>query len=360
MNIKRLTLISLFVLIAFVISSCGTRGPITTNWPGLSADADRAYIATGSFVYAVDLKTNKEVWHYPSAADSKQIYYSNPLLTTDGQLLIGSEGSNRAFVSINPETGKDNWTEPFSGAKGSWVASPLVLNDKIYAPNSDGFIYILDMKGKSAGDPIDVGGTLWSAPATDGTVLYVASLDHKLHVIDPASGKITDSVDLGGAAPSSPVIAKDGAYVGSFASKIEFVNSKGHGEAITDASNWIWGTPTLDNETLYYADLNGSVYSLDLATGKQNWGDVKPDGPVVARLLVVGDQIYVASEAGTLVALDRDAKTVWDKKVGDKGQIYTSPVVSGDLILVAPYLGDFMLAAYDAEGKQAWTFTPAK
>jgi outer membrane protein assembly factor BamB len=235
-----------------------------------------------------------------------------------------------------------------------------VLNDKIYAPNTDGFIYVMDMDGKPAGDPIEVGGTLWSAPATDGTLLYIASLDHKLHIIDPASGKITNSVDLGGAAPSSPVVLKDGAYVGSFASKIEFVSSQGHSEAITEASNWIWGTPALDNETLYYADLNGNIYSFDLATGKQNWGDVKPDGSVVARLLVVGDQIYVASEAGSLVALDRDAKIVWQKKVSEKGQIYTSPVVSGDLVLVAPYLGDFMLAAYDADGKQAWTFTPVK
>ncbi len=72
----------------------------------------------------------------------------------------------------------------------------------------------------------------------------------------------------------------------------------------------------------------------------------------------MGDQIYVATEAGTLVALDRDGKTVWEKTVG--GKIYTTPVLSGDLILVAPYQAEFVLAAYDADGKQAWTFTPAE
>jgi len=30
------------------------------------------------------------------------------------------------------------------------------------------------------------------------------------------------------------------------------------------------------------------------------------------------------------------------------------------LILVAPYQADFSLAAYDLEGRQAWTFTPEK
>ena len=61
---------------------------------------------------------------------------------------------------------------------------------------------------------------------------------------------------------------------------------------------------------------------------------------------------------GTLVALDREGKTVWDKNIG--GKLYTTPVNSGDLILVAPYQAEFALAAYDAQGKQAWSFTPAK
>ncbi len=70
------------------------------------------------------------------------------------------------------------------------------------------------------------------------------------------------------------------------------------------------------------------------------------------------DTIYFVTEAGTFLALDRDAKTIWEKEVG--GKIYTNPVVSGDMLLVAPYKADFALAAYDAEGKQAWTFTPEK
>ncbi|MDP1778951.1 MAG: PQQ-binding-like beta-propeller repeat protein, partial [Anaerolineales bacterium] len=134
--------------------------------------------------------------------------------------------------------------------------------------------------------------------------------------------------------------------------------TNGEHKVIAKTDSWIWGSPLLDGQTLYYADLSGKVYSLDLASGNQNWDTVQPDGPIVASLLIAGDQLYVATEAGTLVALDRDGKTVWEKTVG--GKIYTTPVVSGDLILVAPYQADFVLAAYDAAGKQAWTFVPEK
>ena len=73
---------------------------------------------------------------------------------------------------------------------------------------------------------------------------------------------------------------------------------------------------------------------------------------------LAGDQLYVATEAGNLIALDRDGKTIWEKSVG--GKVYTTPVAAGDLILVAPYQAEFSLAAYDAAGKQAWTFIPEK
>ncbi len=357
MKTKRLLLFFLLVLGAVILSACSGR-PLSNNWSGLAADAQRAYISSGSFIYAVDVQNGKEVWQYPAEADTKLLFYATPILTADGQLLIGSAGTNHPFISLNPETGKENWTESFTGAKGAWMASPLILNETIYAPNTDGFLYTLDLSGKQVADPIQLGGALWATPSTDGALLYVTSLDHHLHVIDPAQGAINETIDLGGAAPGSPAIGADGVYIGSFASTVEFVQSNGQHEVIATADNWIWGTPALDGETLYYADLDGIIYSLDLATGSQNWDALQPDGPVVASLLVVGDQIYVATESGSFFALDRDGKIIWEKTPG--GKIYTSPVISGDLILVAPYQAEFSLAAFDAEGKQAWTFTPEK
>jgi outer membrane protein assembly factor BamB len=354
---KKLTLFFLLVVGAFLISAC-TGQPLTNNYPGLATDGERAYISTGSFIYAIDVETGNQVWRYPESADSEFLYYANPVLTEDGQLLIGSAGTNHAFISLDPVTGKENWAKPFSGAKGAWVAPPLVFNDVIYAPNADGFLYILDMNGNQVSPPIELGGALWSAPVTDGTYIYINSLDHHLHILNPNTGELAAPIDLGGAAPSSVAIGNEGVYVGSFASDVKFITPNGRSEVLASASNWIWGTPTFDSETLYYADLSGNIFSLDLTNNRQNWNSLQPDGPITASLLVVGDQIYVATEAGSFIALDRDGKIVWEKTPG--GKIYTTPVRSNDLILVAPYQADFALAAYDADGKQAWTFNPNK
>lgn len=355
MKTKKLTLFFLLVVGAFLISAC-TGQPLTNNYPGLTADAERAYISTGSFIYAIDVETGNQVWKYPEDPDSELLYYANPVLTEDGQLLIGSVGTNHAFISLDPATGNEKWAEPFSGAKGAWVASPLVFNDTIYAPNADGFLYILDLNGNQVSPPIELGGALWSAPVTDGTYIYINSLDHHLHILNPNTGELAAPIDLGGAAPSSVAIGSEGVYVGSFASDVKFITPNGRSEVLASASNWIWGTPAFDSETLYYADLSGNIFSLDLTNNRQNWDSLQPDGPVTASLLVVGDQIYVATEAGSFIALDRDGKIVWEKTPG--GKIYTTPVLANDLLLVAPYQAEFALAAYDADGKQAWTFTP--
>jgi outer membrane protein assembly factor BamB len=355
LNTKKLILVLLIALGALVLSAC-SGAPAANNWHGLAADAEHAYVSGGSFVYAVNLQTGKEDWRYPTEAGGKLLFYATPVLTKDGQLLVGSAGTTHSFVSLDPATGRENWVETFG--KGTWLASPLVVNDTIYAPNTDGFLYILDMNGKQAADPIELGGALWSAPTTDGTLLYVASLDHHLHVIDPVQGSVLESINLGGAVPASPAIGSDGVYAGSFASTVEFVQRDGGHKVIAKADNWVWGSPVVDGETLYYADLSGKIYSLDLASGNQNWDGVKPDGPIVASLLLSGDQIYAATESGSLFALDRDGKIIWEKTL-DKA-IYTAPVAAGDLILVAPYQADFALAAYDLQGKQAWTFIPEK
>ncbi len=356
MNTKRLILISLIALGAIFLSAC-SGAPVANNWHGLAADTEHAYISGGSFVYAVDLKTGSEVWRYPAEADSKLLFFATPILTADGQLLIGSAGTNHSFVSLDPATGKEKWTASFTKGKGAYLASPLVVNETIYAPNTDGFLYVLDLSGNEIADPIELSGALWSAPSTDGNLLYVTSLDHNFHIIDIATGKTAPAIDLGGAVPSSPAVGADGVYVGSFAATIEFIRPNGSHEVIATAKNWVWGAPVLDGDLLYYADLDGKIYSLDAASGVQNWV-IQPDGPVVASLLVSGDQIYVGTESGTLFALDREGKTVWEKESG--GAIYTTPVAAGDLILVAPYQAEIALVAYDTQGKQAWTFAPEK
>jgi outer membrane protein assembly factor BamB len=353
---KKFVLILIVLMGALTLSACvgGTAARGGTSWPGLAADTERAYVADGSFVYAVDLKDGKQLWSYPGKASASTLFFAPPVLTDDGQLLVGSEGNDHALYSLDPKTGKEKWVKPVT-AKDRWVASSLVHDGKIYAPNADGNLYIISMDGQVE-TKLAVGGALWSTPVTDGTSIYVTSLDHHFHSVDIASQKVTATVDMGGAIPGGLAVGSNGVYVGSFTKKLDVVMNGQH-RSLAEADNWIWGAPIVDGDTVYYADLSGNLYSLDVKAEKLNW-TVKPDDAIVASPLFDGDKVIVATEAGTVVAYDKDSKNVWTRTVG--GKIYSNLVSTGDLILVSPVSADFHVAALDLDGKLVWTFTPEK
>ena len=125
---------------------------------------------------------------------------------------------------------------------------------------------------------------------------------------------------------------------------------------MVDAENWVWNTPSLDGDTLYFGDVDGNLYAFNTSSGSLNWKPVKPNGPITASPLVRDDHILLATESGSVFAIDRDGKVLWTEEVG--GKIYTTPIAAGDLTVVAPLETDFYLAALDANGRQVWTFTP--
>jgi outer membrane protein assembly factor BamB len=364
---KKLIFVTTILLGAFLLSACAG-GPIHgSTWPGLATDGSLIYLADGPFIYAISLGDGREIWRYPAERNNKLVFYSNPAVTPDGLVIVGSAGTDHSLIAlspndINPDTNAPFEAWKFTGAKDYWVAAPLVLENKLFAVNADGNLYVLDLQdGRSSKEATVVelgGGRLWSQPTTDGERVYITSLDHSVFAVDINTYEVVWHKDLGGAVPGSAVLTEDGTlYVGSLDSKLEkFDPASGDHQAVVDAENWVWSSPSLDGDTLYFGDVDGNLYSFNTSTGSLNWKPVKPDGPITASPLVREEHILLATESGTIFAVDRDGKVLWSEEIG--GKIYTTPVAAGDLTIVAPLETDFYLAALDLNGRQVWTFTP--
>lgn len=351
---KRLTLFSLVVLGALLLSACATS--TTQSWPGLAADAERVYLASGSFVYGVRLSDGTKVWQYPTQA-GPQHFYSSPTVTSDGQVLVGSAGADDGLISLDASSGGAKWPKAFT-ASDRWVAPPLVAGDTVYAANNNGTLYALALADGSQQWSLHLGGEIWGAPATNGKLIFVNSLDHKLYAVDPGSHRVAWKVDLGGSAVSAPSVSADGntVYTGSFAKKIFAVEAaSGSVRWTAPVQDWVWGTPVVDANTLYAADISGNIYSFGTADGKDAGAVLQPDGPITGSPLSQGDGFVVGTEAGTLVAYGANGVKSWETTVG--GKIYTSPVAAGSMIAVAPLNTDFLLAGVDPSGKVLWKFT---
>jgi outer membrane protein assembly factor BamB len=364
---KKLILVTIILLGAVLLSACtggATRG---MSWPGLATDGNLAYLSDGPFVFAVSLGDGRQVWKYPGERNNKLVFYAPPTVTPDGLIIVGSAGTDHSLIALNPNDINPDTNAPFeawkfTGARDHWVAAPLVFENKLFAVNADGNLYILDLQdSQSAKDATVVelnGGRLWAQPTTDGERVYITSLDHSIFAVDVNTNDVVWHKDLGGAVPGSAVLGADGMlYVGSLASQLEkFDPATGDHQTVLEAENWIWSTPGVDGDTLYFGDVAGNFSSFDTSTGKLNWKPVKPDAAITAGPLVREDHILVATESGSVFALDRDGKVLWTEAIG--GKIYTTPVAAGDMTVVAPLETDFYLVALDANGRQVWTFTP--
>jgi len=366
---KKFIFLTVALLAVIVLSGCAG-GPVRgATWPGLAANNDTAFLADGSFVYAVSLKDGRELWHYPEKRDSKLLFYSTPFVTSDGLVIVGSAGNDYTLVAldptdINPETKSPAEAWKFTGANDHWVAPPLAMDNRLFAPNADGNLYVFDLSdGQTNKQPIKVielVGHLWGQPVTNGKLIFVNSLDHIVFAVDSDSYKIVWQKDLGSAMPNSPVLATDGnLYVGSFASELEkFDPATGDHQVAEKTNDWIWGTPSLVENNLYFGDLSGNLYSYNTEEEKYNWNPVKPDSAITASPVAVNDVLLVAAESGAIYEVDKDGNSKLWSQPG--GKIYTTPVIAGDLVLVSPMTADAYLYAYDLNGRQVWAFQPEK
>lgn len=361
MNTKKILILIAAVTVFALLSGCSASAMNANSWPGLSADAETAYLANGGTVYAINLKNGSVLWQYPAdKADAKEAFFADPVLTEDNQLLLASAGAGQSLISVNPTNGYLNWT--FSDADGVWVASPLVLDEIIYAPNADGKIYALDLSGSFLWAKHISDSALWAQPVSDGEYLYITSLDHYVYAFNMDAKEIVWEIGLDGAIPGQATLDENGVlYVGSLDATITAIDTKS--EKIlwsTPLKGWVWDGAVVEENTLYVGDLEGNIYALNTEDGSELWTPIQPNGSITGSPLVTEDLIIVGTESGAVYAYDKEGGSAWDKKIN--GQLYTNPVQGSELILFAPMENesDIALVAFDLDGKQVWSFTPEK
>lgn len=377
MRKKKLFVLSV-ILLAVVLSGCTG----ATAWPGLSATDEVAYLAHTTTVYAIDLKTHNQLWSFSGEKTgftllntNPSMFISTPVVTSDGLVVILDSSNKHVMYAVDPNDFNSSDRNPapkvkwkFSQAGGLWIAPPLEVGNLLFAPNSDGKVYVLDLTdGKSEKQAVGVievsqssdgDSRLWAQPVTDGERLFITSLDKSVAAIDLATYQILWKEDLGGAIPGGVALGGDGMlYVGSLAKQLErFDPVTGEHQSVLDTNGWIWVTPVADGDNLYFADAEGYVYSYNTAEQRLNWEPVKPDSSITANPLVLGDRVLFATESGSIFAFDTAGDfTEWFKP-DQEGKAYTTPVSAGGVVLVAYLESDYYLAVLDQDGDQQWTF----
>jgi len=358
MKKKYLVLIGFLLPLAFILSGCAA-GLTASAWPAMTVDAKNAYLAGGSYVYAVNLQTGAQVWRFPSSSSAANPFYAVPVLTSDGQLIVG--GFDKKLYSLNPQTGQSIWQ--FTNAHDRYFGGVLVADNTIYAPNADYNLYALNMKGQLLwAFPADQ--SIWGAPVSDGTNVYFGTLGRKMYAVNAKTGQQVWMQVLDGAVLGSPVLGSGNElYVGTYSATLYALNTT-DGKMLwsKSVSNWIWAGPVSDGTNLYVGDASGKLVAYPAAGGNKLW-EQDLNGAIIGSPCLCGGKLVVGTEAGTVYFIDPTGKILQTISLSTNMKVYATPAGAGTLALVAPTSStstDPVLVALDAAGATKWSFIPPK
>jgi outer membrane protein assembly factor BamB len=360
-----------FAFLSIFLAACS--GAASESWPGVTVQGDQVFVSYATQIYQLNLSNGVEQKRFPAEANNKVNYYAPVAVSEDGkQLFVGSY--NHVFYSIPAGETQTGWE--FSEAKDRYIAKALLMGDLIYAGSADGSLYALGLDGKLRWE-FTTGHAIWSPPATDGKVLYVASMDHHIYAIDPQSGEqIWVTEDLGGQLVAMPALSPSGVlYVGAFGARTDNPE-RGSRLVAVDSSNgqvlwsqptagWVWATPLLKEDVLYFGDMEGFAYAFNAADGKKVWSrqlDTGVNRSITGAPVIMGNRLYFGSKAGLLYILNlKDGGPAVASPVQIGGEILADLVAVEDKILVAPTgLQTALLLAVNTDGLTQWSYLPQK
>ena len=314
----------IFILIAVISGCANVRQGV--SWPALELvtinDEPRVLVTYDGQVEAIDPYQGAQI-HVLRDADGEIIRQENGNVRewiirgndydgsqffvspfeVDGNFLFPTYNDRILEIDANaPAVATTNIIELTDGV----IADVIVTDDLIYVPYRSQDVVALDSETYQEVWRFDTVEGVWASPLLADGVLYITSINHRLHAVDAATGEAlwSEPVDLEGAIASTPVLYNDALYVGSYSHKMYQISLDGQIINTYEGNNWIWGSPVIENDVLYYTDLSGYVYALNATDLSEIWAERPAKRGIRPAPIVTEDYVVVGSRDGNVFWLN--------------------------------------------------------
>ena len=324
-----------------------------------------------------------------------------PILSTPavsgGRVFIAT--TDRRVVALDEATGDVLWAQPVSGPVNSWsdatlpgffphryLVTPSVADGLMFIGLRDGTLLALDTATGNVEWSYATGGPIYgSATVFDGS-LYIGSSDNRLYSFDASTGEVRWIRETEHWVISPPTISQGIVIAGSHDENLYMIDaSNGTLRYMLDIGSSIQNAITVVGDAAYFTVRPGDVVAIDYRQKDVPfqkafrsiwyqlfvWGMVPPpppapgfiwglpvDEPVDSDLATADGRLFVATVAGILRAVDLETGSLlW--KVDGLGNVYTSPIISGDTVILAAF--DGTIHSFDAStGEQRWAVSTSE
>lgn len=265
----------------------------------------RVYFGSGDGnVYAIDAATGVMQWKFAT----QDVVHASPAVS-GGTVYIGSWDGN--FYAIDAATGQQKWQfkggqDPTIHNQVGFQSSAAIVDGTVYVGCRDAHVYALDAKtGRKKWDyPANKSWVNTTPAVADGIVYAGTSDSSRFMALDTATGRLRFNFDVKAYVFSSPAIAGNTVYFGAHNGKVYALDTR----AGTLRSSFQTEASRLDPMKLLDAD--GGLNRDAFAPVFNDFQDMYLDfyrfmsiGSILSSPVVDHGMVYVASMDGNLYAL---------------------------------------------------------
>ncbi len=157
-------------------------------WGTAAVSGDVVYI--GSFdknLYAFDVSDGSQRW----AATLDGAIIASPVIK-DGVIYIGV--LNKVFYALNQNDGSVRWR--FEDVDNWFWATPVLLDDTLYAPNLDGNVYIINAASGSLIVAREAGAAVASSPVISDNLVIIVNREGGIYTITTQDNGIRNLANI--------------------------------------------------------------------------------------------------------------------------------------------------------------------
>ncbi|MGN6343153.1 MAG: outer membrane protein assembly factor BamB family protein [Ginsengibacter sp.] len=318
--------------------------------------ADTTHYFRPSYAVNKTFKNVKTLWQYNDNSDI------GSGVAIDKNLVIASN-SNGEIYALNLKNGKKVWS--FS-TKGKIYSTPAVENNLAVVASTDDTIYCLNAKNGKLVWKFGTKKPIVANPLIENGVVFIGAADGHFRAFDLKSGKLKwDYFGVKGFVVTRPLFYKNKIYFGSWGTEFYALNAE------TGALVWKWNNGSSNRmyspAACYPVATNGKIFIvapdrymtvLDAEDGSVIWRKSDPVERVRESMGLSSDSslVYAKTMEGKLIGVSTslpDMQITWHSDVGLNYEIAPTAIVEYKNIIYVPSNSGIVVAV-NRDGTVLW------
>ena len=318
--------------------------------------ADTTHYFRPSYAANKIFKNVKTVWQYNDNSDI------GSGVAVNKNLVIASN-SNGEVYALNLKNGKKVW---FFSTKGKIYSTPAVENGLVVVASTDDNIYCLNAKNGKLVWKLETKKPIVANPLVKNGVAFIGAADGHFRALDLKSGKLKwDYFGVKGFVVTKPLFYNDKIYFGSWGTEFYALNAE------TGALVWKWNNGSSNRmyspAACYPVATDGKIFIvapdrfmtvLDAQNGNVIWRKKDPDERVRESMGLSSDSslVYAKTMEGKLIGVSTslpDMQIPWHSDVGLNYEIAPTAIVEYKNIIYVPS-NSGVVVAVNRDGSILW------